>query len=81
MVTTMIIVIQATAVVTNNILAEESMGLAITDTWVQIPVLFCFFFLKFARLKGTVGKLFSLWGLNVLIWAVSTVIFSLLWRL
>lgn len=44
MVTTMIIVIQATAVVTNNILAEESMGLAITDTWVQIPVLFCFFF-------------------------------------
>ena len=44
MVTTMIIVIQATAVVTNNILAEESMGLAITDTWVQIPVVFFFFF-------------------------------------
>ena len=40
MITTMIVVIQATAVVTNNILAEESMGLAITHTWVQIPVFF-----------------------------------------
>ena len=37
MITTMILVIQATAVVTNNIVAEESPGLAITHTWVQIP--------------------------------------------
>lgn len=37
MITTMITVMQAAAVVTNNFVAEGSTGLAITHTWVQIP--------------------------------------------
>ena len=36
-ISTMIVIIQATAVVTNNIMAEGSSGFASTHTWVRIP--------------------------------------------